>query len=342
VGGKPAQVLYRGRSGCCAGIDQIRIVIPEGVEGCSVPLVVIIEGAPSNFTSMSIAPEGAVCSDPNGASAEELEMLRSEGEIRSGQAILGRIWIESNIPGDDSVQRSDNASAAFVGIDSAQSLQARNAAPTIGSCVVNQIPGAPAVEITGLDAGMVSLSGPVGSFDLLQFVTGQHILSFVPGSPDLPGVVNDGTLLEAGQYTHTGTGGADVGAFNVRMDLPTPIDWTNRTALDTVNLNQPLVINWTNGTPGTFVQIIGTSGFARGPNGLVGAQFQCRVDATAGTFVVPGEVVASLPVSLDNAGAPGGQLLVGAVGFGERFQTNGIAFGLSFFADIYLKNVNYR
>jgi uncharacterized protein (TIGR03437 family) len=40
VGGKRAAVTYKGRSGCCAGIDQIVFTVPEGVEGCYVPVVV--------------------------------------------------------------------------------------------------------------------------------------------------------------------------------------------------------------------------------------------------------------------------------------------------------------
>src|SRR5262249_30617086 len=36
VGGIAAKVVYTGRSGCCAGIDQIIVEVPRGVEGCNV------------------------------------------------------------------------------------------------------------------------------------------------------------------------------------------------------------------------------------------------------------------------------------------------------------------
>src|SRR5262249_16259784 len=40
VGGVAAKVVYAGRSGCCAGVDQIIIEAPPGVEGCNVAVKV--------------------------------------------------------------------------------------------------------------------------------------------------------------------------------------------------------------------------------------------------------------------------------------------------------------
>src|SRR5581483_1799312 len=41
VGGKRAVVRYAGRSGCCAGVDQIIFEAPAGVEGCYVPVITV-------------------------------------------------------------------------------------------------------------------------------------------------------------------------------------------------------------------------------------------------------------------------------------------------------------
>ncbi|HEY7679462.1 MAG TPA: hypothetical protein VIC04_03020, partial [Terriglobia bacterium] len=93
VGGTQAQVLYRGRSGCCSGVDQIRIAVPAGVTGCSVSLYVLVQGIPSNFMTMSIAPSGSVCSDPGGYTQAELEALIANGSIRIGALGLGRLQV---------------------------------------------------------------------------------------------------------------------------------------------------------------------------------------------------------------------------------------------------------
>lgn len=68
-------ILYIGRSGCCSGIDQIVFRIPPGVEGCWSPVVVVINGVPSNATSISVAPSGTVCSQPGTFSSTQLSSL---------------------------------------------------------------------------------------------------------------------------------------------------------------------------------------------------------------------------------------------------------------------------
>jgi uncharacterized protein (TIGR03437 family) len=64
VDGKDATLLYGGRSGCCAGVDQINFIVPEGVEGCYLPVAVQIGNIVSNYVSMSISASGGTCSAP--------------------------------------------------------------------------------------------------------------------------------------------------------------------------------------------------------------------------------------------------------------------------------------
>jgi uncharacterized protein (TIGR03437 family) len=67
VGTQPATVIYAGRSGCCVGLDQISFVVPDGVQGCYVP-VAVRSGSPSqsafsNFVSLAVSSGGGPCSD---------------------------------------------------------------------------------------------------------------------------------------------------------------------------------------------------------------------------------------------------------------------------------------
>ena len=57
VGGQSATVSYRGRSGCCAGVDQIAFTVPN-VTGCRVPVTLKINDVVSNSTSMANSPAG--------------------------------------------------------------------------------------------------------------------------------------------------------------------------------------------------------------------------------------------------------------------------------------------
>jgi uncharacterized protein (TIGR03437 family) len=63
VGTLPATVLYAGRSGCCAGVDQISFGVPAGVSGCYVPVAVRSAGKISNFVSIAVSKDGGPCSD---------------------------------------------------------------------------------------------------------------------------------------------------------------------------------------------------------------------------------------------------------------------------------------
>jgi uncharacterized protein (TIGR03437 family) len=74
VGGIAAKVVYAGRSGCCAGIDQIIVEVPRGVEGCNAAARVrypdgdAAEAPKTDFgpVSLAVANTGGECSAPFG------------------------------------------------------------------------------------------------------------------------------------------------------------------------------------------------------------------------------------------------------------------------------------
>jgi hypothetical protein len=43
-------------------LDQINFIVPAGVEGCAVPVVVQTDYAFSNYVTMAISADGAACS----------------------------------------------------------------------------------------------------------------------------------------------------------------------------------------------------------------------------------------------------------------------------------------
>ncbi|MBC8166792.1 MAG: hypothetical protein H7Y20_13100 [Bryobacteraceae bacterium] len=67
IAGREAKLRYAGRSGCCAGVDQLVVEVPSNVDGCYVPIQVYVAGATTvqNIT-MAVAPKvGSACSLPN-------------------------------------------------------------------------------------------------------------------------------------------------------------------------------------------------------------------------------------------------------------------------------------
>ncbi len=65
LGGRPVRVDYQGRSGCCAGVDQINFRIPDDAPfGCAVPLQVNVQnGVFSNLATVAISARGEPCAD---------------------------------------------------------------------------------------------------------------------------------------------------------------------------------------------------------------------------------------------------------------------------------------
>src|SRR5690606_32209040 len=94
-GATEAQVVYKGRSGCCAGVDQIRVAVPPLVAGCYVPVYVVVNGVVSNFVSMSIAESGSACNDPLGYDPATYQLLQGSGQLRLGTISLTRFFVET-------------------------------------------------------------------------------------------------------------------------------------------------------------------------------------------------------------------------------------------------------
>lgn len=63
VGNQSAQVTYGGPSGCCVAVDQIQFVVPQGITGCNVPVVITGGGKSSATATLPITDAGGPCSD---------------------------------------------------------------------------------------------------------------------------------------------------------------------------------------------------------------------------------------------------------------------------------------
>ncbi|MCZ2076774.1 MAG: hypothetical protein HUU41_13120 [Bryobacteraceae bacterium] len=339
VGGREAAVQYRGRSGCCVGVDQINFVVPSGIEGCSVPVYVQANGVVSNFVSMSIAASGTTCSDPNGYSTADLLTASANGAWRPG--VLGVQRVQGEATGVPAY-RSDSLIGSFSRIPYSR-LFTSTEVPMAGQCSVIQYPTAAPPPIEGLDAGEITVTGPVGNRTLGKPSKGVYLLAFMPSPVPVPNVISDGTLITAGNYTFNVTGGADVGPVTASINFPASFSWTNHASITSVTRSQPLNITWSGGTSGALVNIRGTSSAAAGPDGDIGVSFSCWEDATKGSFTVPASLLSALPASYTESGIPAGTLTVSEMHFGNPFTATGIDQGVLEFFDSYSKGtVAYR
>lgn len=292
VGGKQATVLYRGRSGCCAGVDQISFKVPDGVAGCYVPVMVKAGGTVSNFASLAIAAAGANCSIP-GWSEDDGAILRSASPLRLGAVSFTGL------------------KARPIGYMGAEGMLARMqpallpdfGLPAPGSCTVLTARGGKLgsdepdtlyqVGISGLDAGpLLTVVSPLYGEDLpVQFDVTGHYYIFRRGVSYFEG-------WRSGGYTiHNGNGGTEVQSFRVSVDLPPQMSWINLGSIGgQISRSQPLKVTWFSGTQdGVIVVSGGAATDATREDDRVSAGFTCTEVVSAGEFTIPASILQMLP-----------------------------------------------
>ena len=334
VGGVSVAPLYRGRANYI-GEDQIAFTVPAGVSGCQVPLVIQVNNYVSNTTTMPIAASGRVCTATNsGIPASTLQQLVGKSQVSVGGVNLSRSTTvtASIIPGQPATTtKSDDGSASFTKFSvTGDQFLSLVGTTSIGSCIVSVLTSQTVnpyagITYTSLDAGAsIGISGPNGSKTLPKSTSGGSISYYANLGNATPG-----NYLDAGSYTITGPGGADVGSFRATLNIPTPLVWSNQSSITTVNRANGVTVTWTGGDPTSTVEITGES-FVTDQTGsnFAGAYFTCQAPVSVGTFTVPPPVLLSLPASTSIAGfaIPGSLGLYNGT-VPVAFTTSGLDYG---------------
>lgn len=337
VGSHKVTPTYRGRSGCCAGLDQIVFVVPSGVEGCRVPVSLKIGNVVSNFVSLPVAANGGACSDPvSNIPGFDLTKLQTQGTVSMGFLNLTRSTTSTTVPIlGTTTSTTDTGSAIFEkwNYSTFDALQNPLGISTFGACSVYTFRGQTAgivdpLKPTALDAGaQITVSGPNGDKQLLPQPGDLGLYSATLGSDQQGGQL----YLSAGDYSFTGPGGANVGAFTSSLTLPQPLTWTNANDVSTVQRSAGQLIQWSGGDPNGVVNMSGFSmqiGTAEDGSDTVGAMFVCTANVSDQQFTIPAPVLLSLPPSSSIQGiAIPGSLSVGGGTYGS-FTAPGIDYGI--------------
>ena len=337
VGSQTATVAYHGRAGCCAGLDQINLVVPTGTEGCSVPVSVDTAGTTSNFPSISIAANGGVCSAPYSPQfIPELTALQSKGSINAGFLDVDRI---TDIQDGDSAVMLDVGEGAFFPY-TADLLIQRQVPVSVPSCSVGWFKltdftaASPPLNQGGLNGGpTIQVTGPAGD-RTMQMVPNVPEISDGPYSGFYSGQLGSGDYLSPGAYTlSNGTGGSDVGGFSATVTVPPPFTWTNEASFFAIDRSQPLTVTWTGGDPNGTVTVLGYSYV----NSTLASSFSCVAPASAGQFTVPARILQATAPSV--VGPNSNVLAVTSYSQMLPFTAPGLDFGIIEFITVF-NNVN--
>jgi uncharacterized protein (TIGR03437 family) len=282
MGGVQAPVVYQGRSGCCVGEDQIVFTVPNNVPaGCAVPLSVQIGTVVSNTGLMAVSNGSRNCTPVNAALAS-LGATSIEQLVTSGPVSIASLNL-TKLPNGNSNQ--DNAQFNFFKVTALLPgtppfFLSDIDDPPVGSCVVysntnanNDVPFAGGVDVNA--GSSFTIQGPNGTTTVGQSsLLGGHSTTISPA----------GTFLVPGNFTVTGTGGADIGAFTAKFTLaglPTMTGPANNTTVTRAN---GMTVTWTPAPSGNVWMQLGSATDSSFNSGFT---TNCVAPASAGTFTIP-------------------------------------------------------
>jgi uncharacterized protein (TIGR03437 family) len=296
VGGVPAKVTYQGRSPDSGpGLDQINFVIPQGVSGCFVSLVVETSATSaglSNNPSIPIAANGGLCSDPAGfptSTWSSLLALANGVDIAAFQ--VNQFTGSSEFKVSFFSETQSEFKTDYVG-SSEPNVSDGPVQASPGSCVIGfGGPNSAGSNATSLDTGSsLTVTPPSGS--VLNIPSSSTGFYHYTGTAAFP----------AGAYTATnGNVGAGVVPVSANFTIPAFATWTNRNALanSTATRANGLTVTWSGGdsSTGSYIDISGNSNLPGSTNGSSTVSFECVALASAGKFTIPPSTLLALPAA---------------------------------------------
>ena len=289
LGGIQAHVSYQGRSGCCVGEDQIVFTVPNNVPtGCAVPLAVQIGDQISNNTVIPVAGGSRTCPVAN-ASLAALGTQKIEAAATAGAIPFGNITLAHNSQGG----------GAFKDVARFQFLKATSYLPGTQPFFVSWLDDPPANACIVYNNTNAGFTNPITGANLIDAgpsftVTGPNGNVALPVNSGNRNVINTtGAFVVPGNFTVTGTGGADVGAVNASITIPAASTLTSPVNNGSATRADGMTLTWTGGSGDLKVYVTSCSD----PKCNNGAVAVCIVPASLGTFAIPPYILEALPAS---------------------------------------------
>jgi len=258
IGNVDAEILYQGRAPCCAGLDQVDVLIPEEVPiGCFVPIwITAYDSLYSNVAVLPISRPGLACWQTESTVAEPV----IEGPT-------GRVLLTKRTEHTADTRRTiTKASSEFI---SPLTVAAPpnpfdgddlSLLPPPGTCVPapSPSPSSSQVPFTQPDPPLLPFSF-LNAGDSFALATPSGPSSLVPVSrPATNSALGPlGVTLTAdpplnllpGPYLLESEGGPDFPPFTADFNLPPAPLWTNSNALPSFPRSQGLTLEWQGGAP---------------------------------------------------------------------------------------------
>ena len=318
-------LLYAGRSGSWPGLDQINFTVPQGVQGCYVPIAVEAGGVVGSIATIAVAPAGQnTCSD-SVMGQTLVNKLAAGGNVNFGYLRLYSLDIVvagSIVAGHGS---DDLAYASFSGLTPQTAYWAYYGVSS-GYCSANQADTSDDFSIANLDAGpALTLTGPLVGPPIAQGYPGSGFYYALLGSAGK-------FLYSKEHYVMTGVGGANVGAFTATDTSSLPGAQLTAVAGKTFPRSSNLTVNWTGGDPTLQNGLVTIEGASFNDDYSQTGYFECVAPLAPGTFTIPSRVLSALPASgsltQGSLTQPLGYIWIGQYNNPTTFTASGLDLGI--------------
>lgn len=306
VAGRSAKVLYSGRSGCCAGVDQIVFETPHGAETCYAPIEVRVPGVSSTQNAtLAVAADGGVCTEPDLLRSEDLMSARQKGSLKIGSLLLVRYNIGEQQSFDYGFISFSKASYQQLAQASQKIAAAAPGACEAASYDMNSMTQTGDLSQIGadfftnylfwggdapLDAGeRIDVSGAGKSVSFARMAPGMYSnFAYDPANP-----TGFGSFLAPGSYAiSNGSGGSDVPGFQASVTVPP----TTRFSATQVAIprSRDYTVRWTGGAQDERVLV---TGWSYSIKQMSFGAFTCVQRVNAGSFTIPSSILSMMPAT---------------------------------------------
>ena len=314
VGGKPAEEVRTSRAACCKGVEQMAFRVPaDSPLGCFVPVQARTrDGRPSNVIPMAVHAPGQACRD-------EVDWFRESVEhaTRAGFVALARVSMAIKLAprvgsqfqfdyGIGSFGRQESGQRQFPGLPPANTctvfaarlnlrqIMGQARAPAEWTSIPQKTPGNRRMDA----GGAITVSGPAGQRALPRDARQHDYYSAIVGgrapfSREAPKPM----YLSRGSYTVSAPGGADIGAFSVKLDVPPAVVWKNRNRIDEIERDAGVMLEWKAARGDDAILILAVNADRYSGDSAV---CLCMARARDGAFRIPPIALGNLPPTLED------------------------------------------
>ena len=332
VGNTAANIYYRGRSGCCSGVDQIMFYVPPGVEGCAVPVGVRVGGVISNIATLAVSKDGQTCQD-------SVMGQTLVDKLVSGQRVgFGYVRLETGAQLGDwifatfSELTPQTAGLAHYGVSSGYCV----AVDCSQGCAINGTPNdlSPAQLDAGSSLALAAQSRPSLTIPGYQ---GWYAANLNPGG-------GPRYLWGGLPYDVSWPGGSQVGSFSTTITMNSKgAQFAHIVNGQSVPMKNDLPVAWDSNSFGSKDRLVSINGLSASNNFELYTYLQCNAPAGANQFTIPAWVLSFLPPSGSTArGDPLGYLWIGQYDTPLEFQAQGLDRGLMTNVIYYLRTVRFE